>query len=51
MSIRRSAGAIFWGLTLISVGGLLLAHNLGYSIRIWPYVVRYWPASSSDGDF
>jgi hypothetical protein len=44
MSVRRSAGAIFWGLTLVSVGGLLLAHNLGYSVRIWPYVIRYWPA-------
>jgi hypothetical protein len=42
--VRRSAGAIFWGLTLVGVGGLLLAHNLGYPIRIWPYVVRYWPA-------
>ena len=44
MSVRRSAGAIFWGLTLVSVGGLLLANNMGYSIRIWPYVIRYWPA-------
>ena len=43
MSVRRSAGAIFWGLILISVGGLLLANNMGYPIRIWPYVVRYWP--------
>lgn len=44
MSVRRNAGAIFWGLTLVAIGGLLLANNLGYSIRIWPYVVRYWPA-------
>src|SRR5262245_22818748 len=44
MSVRRNAGAIFWGLTLVAIGGLLLASNLGYSIRIWPYVVRYWPA-------
>src|SRR5215831_2206744 len=44
MSVRRSAGAIFWGVTLVAIGGLLLAHNLGYSLHIWPYVVRYWPA-------
>ena len=44
MSVRRSAGAIFWGLALVAIGGLLLANNLGYRIRIWPYVVRYWPA-------
>jgi hypothetical protein len=44
MSVRRSAGTIFWGMTLVSIGGLLLAHNLGYSVRIWPYIVRYWPA-------
>src|SRR4051812_49395827 len=44
MSVRRSAGTIFWGLTLVTIGGLLLAHNLGYSLHIWPYVVRYWPA-------
>src|SRR2546426_6627292 len=31
MSIRRSAGGIFWGLILIAVGGLFLANNLGYS--------------------
>ena len=44
MSVRRNAGAIFWGLTLVAIGGLLLANNLGYSVRIWPYIVRYWPA-------
>jgi len=43
MSLRRSAGAIFWGLTLVSIGGLLLANNLGYHVTIWPYIVRYWP--------
>ena len=43
MSVRRSAGAVFWGLTLVAVGGLLLAHNMGYSFHIWPYIVRYWP--------
>jgi Putative adhesin/Domain of unknown function (DUF5668) len=44
MSVRRSAGTIFWGLTLVAIGGLLLARNLGYSIPIWGYVARYWPA-------
>ena len=44
MSVRRSAGAVFWGLTLVAVGGLLLARNLGYAIPIWSYVARYWPA-------
>jgi hypothetical protein len=44
MSARRSAGTIFWGLTLLSIGALLLAHNLGYPLQIWPFVVRYWPA-------
>src|SRR5262249_13654895 len=44
MSVSRSAGAIFWGLTLVAIGGLLLAYNLGYPIHIWPYIVRYWPA-------
>ena len=44
MSVRRSAGVIFWGLTLIAIGGLLLAHNMGYDIHAWPYILRYWPA-------
>src|SRR5437868_11442875 len=44
MSGRRSAGVIFWGLTLVAIGVLLLAHNMGYPVHIWPYVVRYWPA-------
>src|SRR5262249_55917010 len=43
MSVRRSAGAIFWGLTLVAIGGLLLASNLGYPLHLWPYIVRYWP--------
>ena len=44
MSRRRaSAGSIFWGVTLVAVGGLLLARNLGYSIPIWGPLVRYWP--------
>lgn len=44
MSVRRSAGAIFWGIMLVAIGVLLLAHNLGYPLQIWPYVARYWPA-------
>jgi hypothetical protein len=44
MSNRRSAGVIFWGLALVAIGGLMLAHNLGYPIQIWPYIVRWWPA-------
>jgi DUF4097 and DUF4098 domain-containing protein YvlB len=44
MSVRRSAGAIFWGLTLVALGGVLLAYNFGYPIHIWTYVARYWPA-------
>jgi hypothetical protein len=44
MSTRRSAGVIFWGLALVAVGALMLAHNLGYPFTIWPYIVRWWPA-------
>ncbi len=44
MSVRRSAGTIFWGVTLVAIGGLLLARNLGYPIPIWIYVAKYWPA-------
>ena len=44
MSVRRSAGTVFWGLTLVSIGGLLLARNLGYPIPIWSQIARYWPA-------
>jgi DUF4097 and DUF4098 domain-containing protein YvlB len=43
MSVRRSAGAVFWGLVFVAVGGVLLAYNLGYPIRIWPYAAQYWP--------
>jgi len=45
MSVSRSAGAIFWGLTLVAIGGLLLAYNMGYPLHVWPYIARYWPAS------
>ncbi len=40
---RRSVGSIFWGLTLVIIGGLLLARNLGYAIPIWSGLARYWP--------
>jgi hypothetical protein len=43
-TVRRSAGTIFWGLTLVGIGALLLARNLGYNVPIWGYVARYWPA-------
>jgi hypothetical protein len=42
--MRRSAGTIFWGITLIAIGGLLLARNLGYNLPVWGYIARYWPA-------
>ena len=42
--MRRSAGTIFWGITLIAIGALLLAANFGYNIRMWGYLARYWPA-------
>jgi DUF4097 and DUF4098 domain-containing protein YvlB len=44
MSVRRSAGAMFWALSLVAIGVLLLARNLGYSVPVWSYVARYWPA-------
>jgi hypothetical protein len=40
---RTSSGTIFWGLTLVAVGGLLLARNFGFSIPIWGALARYWP--------
>jgi Putative adhesin/Domain of unknown function (DUF5668) len=40
---RTSAGSIFWGLTLVAIGGLLLARNMGYAIPIWSALVTYWP--------
>src|SRR5262245_34637100 len=43
MPMRRTAGGIFWGFTLIVLGALLLARNFGYNIRIWGYLARYWP--------
>jgi hypothetical protein len=44
MTSRRSAGSIFWGLTLVVIGGLLLAQNLGYAVPIWGPLALYWPA-------
>jgi putative adhesin/cell wall-active antibiotic response 4TMS protein YvqF len=41
--MRRTIGSIFWGLTLVVIGGLLLARNLGYPIPIWSVLARYWP--------
>src|SRR5947209_5688657 len=41
---RRSIGTMFWGITLMLIGVLLLARNLGYNVPIWGYVARYWPA-------
>jgi len=38
-----TTGTIFWGLTLIAIGALLLARNFGYGIPIWGVLVRYWP--------
>jgi DUF4097 and DUF4098 domain-containing protein YvlB len=44
MRVRhRTVGTIFWGLTLVIIGGLLLARNLGYAIPIWSGLARYWP--------
>jgi DUF4097 and DUF4098 domain-containing protein YvlB len=44
MRVRhRTVGTIFWGLTLVVVGVLLLARNLGYDIPIWSGLARYWP--------
>ena len=41
--MRRTIGTIFWGLILITIGGLLLARNFGYPIPIWSVLARYWP--------
>jgi len=43
MSRPRSAGSIFWGFLLISVGMVFLLKNLGYEIPVWTGVARYWP--------
>jgi hypothetical protein len=41
--MRRTTGTIFWGLVLVTLGGLLLARNFGYPIPIWTVLARYWP--------
>jgi len=41
--MRRTIGTIFWGLVLVTIGGLLLARNFGYPIPIWSVLARYWP--------
>ena len=43
MSRRKISGSIFWGLVFLSLGGLFLASNLGYTVPIWSLLVRYWP--------
>ncbi len=44
MSRRRpSAGSVFWGIILVTIGALLLARNLGYVIPIWGPLAKYWP--------
>ena len=43
MSRPRSAGSVFWGLILISVGLIFLLKNLGVEIRIWSGIATYWP--------
>src|SRR4030095_3398249 len=43
MSRPRSAGTVFWGLILVTVGMVLLLKNIGYDIPIWSGVARYWP--------
>jgi hypothetical protein len=40
---HRTVGTVFRGLTLVIVGALLLARNLGYNIPIWSGLARYWP--------
>jgi hypothetical protein len=42
--MRRNTGTIFWCITLIIIGALLLAGNFGYNIRVGGYIVRYWPS-------
>jgi hypothetical protein len=34
---------VFWGIALVSIGGLLLARNFGYPIPVWNAIARYWP--------
>jgi hypothetical protein len=43
MSRPRSAGSFFWGLILIAAGSIFLLNNLGYDVRVWAGIARYWP--------
>jgi hypothetical protein len=43
MSRPRSAGSVFWGLILISIGLIFLLKNLGVDIPIWQGIATYWP--------
>jgi DUF4097 and DUF4098 domain-containing protein YvlB len=41
--MRGRHGSIFWSLILISVGLLFLLRNLGFEIRPWLIIAKYWP--------
>src|SRR4249920_740143 len=43
MKMRGRHGSIFWSLILISVGLLFLLRNLGFEIRPWLIIAKYWP--------
>src|SRR5688572_10555543 len=43
MSRKTSAGSMLWGVVLIFAGAVFLANNLGYEVRIWEGIARYWP--------
>lgn len=43
MARRMSVGRLFWAVTLVALGGLLLARNLGYAIPVWRSLAVYWP--------
>jgi len=41
--MRGRHQSIFWSLILISVGLLFLLRNLGFEIRPWMILAKYWP--------
>ena len=41
--MRGRHGSIFWSLILISLGALFLGRNLGFEIRPWLIIAKYWP--------
>ena len=41
--MRGRYRSIFWSLILISVGLLFLLRNLGFEIRPWLIIAKYWP--------